>query len=102
MKIKPGVILAGLQLPMRLVLMEANRIWSELGQELAITSGLDGTHSPGSMHYYGYALDMRTRYFADGGREACSRLRSALPAAYFVQLESNHIHVSYQFEYTER
>ena len=62
MKIKKGVSLIGLRLVMRPVLIEADRIWDDLGQELVITSCTDGTHSPGSLHYYGYAVDLRTRY----------------------------------------
>ncbi len=65
MKIKDGVIMQGLQLEMRFILIEADKIWKELGEELVITSALDGTHSAGSLHYYGYALDFRTRYFDD-------------------------------------
>ncbi len=65
MKIKKGVILQGLQIEMRPVLKQADKIWTSLGQELVITSGLDGVHSAGSLHYYGYALDFRTNYFSD-------------------------------------
>jgi len=30
------------------------------GKDLVITSGKDGTHVPGSMHYTGHAVDLRT------------------------------------------
>jgi hypothetical protein len=63
MQLKKGVIMTGLRLVMRPVLIEADKIYRDYGEELVVTSALDGTHSPGSMHYYGYALDFRTRDF---------------------------------------
>lgn len=101
MIIKEGVILQGLQLEMRAVLKHANEIWKKHGQELAITSGLDGTHSAGSYHYFGYALDLRTRYFIISERqEVVHALQHALARikggkGYSVILESTHIHVQY-------
>jgi hypothetical protein len=41
MRIKKGVNIRGLDIKMRLVLMEADRLWSNLGQELVVTAGLD-------------------------------------------------------------
>lgn len=97
MKIKDGVYLQGLQLPMRQVLIEASRIWERYGQELVVTSGLEGTHSPSSLHYYGYALDFRSRYFDDLQRFSVGLdLRSALGDKYFVLVEDDHIHVEYK------
>ena len=63
MKIKKGVILAGIGIQMNPVLVEAEKLWEEKGAELVITSGLDGKHSLGSLHYTGYALDLLSRYF---------------------------------------
>jgi hypothetical protein len=100
MKIKPGANIQGLQLPMRAVLIDANRIWLMHGQELVITGGLDGEHSPGSMHYYGYALDLRTNYFADSDEciDVATELKDALGGRYYVKFESDHIHVHYRID----
>lgn len=96
MKIKEGVILSGLQLPMRDCLLFANNIWKDLDQELVITSGLDGTHSAGSLHYYGYALDFRTRYFSDVQKQiAFDDLTDSLGSDYNVIWHTSHIHVEY-------
>ena len=96
MKIKKGVVLAGLQIPMRTVLKKADRLWKQKGKELVITSGLEGTHSAGSLHYYGYALDFRTRYFT---AIQCVQLQRSLATAlgpeYVVLFEGNHMHVQY-------
>lgn len=102
MHIKPGASIAGLQVEMQPVMKHADRIWRELGEECWITSGTETAdqngkllHSAGSLHYYGYALDLRTRYFDDNGQEAARQLRSALGHSYDVVVESNHIHVEY-------
>lgn len=88
----------GLELEMQPVLKEAARLWESLGQTLVITCARDGMHSPGSWHYYGYAVDLRTFYFEDNGKYAAIRLKQILVAYspyYDVILESTHIHVEY-------
>ena len=94
MIIKKGASIAGLRFEMRKVLVAADKIWSELGQELVVTSGLDGAHSAGSLHYYGLALDFRTNYFTAGQkREAANKLTLALQSNFDVVTEHTHIHV---------
>jgi len=96
MKIKLDVKMAGLQLPMRKVLKEAEKLWKEYGQELVVTSALDGTHSAGSFHYYGYALDFRTRYFTkETAQKIAGKLQFILGDKYLVLFEGNHIHVQF-------
>lgn len=97
MKIKKGVSLIGLRLVMRPVLVEADRIWEELGQELVITSGTDSEHSAGSLHYYGYAVDLRTRYFTQEEKfTAYCELVDALEYEGFnVFMHDTHIHVEF-------
>lgn len=96
MKIKKGVILAGLRMEMRAVLIVADRIWSINGKELVVTSGLDSAHTAGSLHYYGYAVDLRTRYFDKRKIDkVVFELNEALDENYDVILHSNHIHVEY-------
>ena len=86
----------GLQLPMREVLKQANWLWKKHGQELVVTSALDGEHSAGSLHYYGYAVDFRTRYFSDlKSQEIVQELQRILGDDYTVIFEVNHIHVQY-------
>jgi hypothetical protein len=102
MKIKDGVNISGIRLPMRKVLIEAERIWQRYEQELVVTSGLEGTHSAGSLHYYGYALDFRTRYF---DKETVIKVTSDLVNAlstkgdirpYRVVPHKTHIHVEWR------
>lgn len=97
MKIKDGVVMPN-QLVMRKVLIAAEKIWKDFGQELVITAGMDGTHSAGSLHPYGYAIDLRTRYFEDGEvkRRIANQLRETLGHKYDVILHKTHVHVEYQ------
>ena len=96
MKIKDGVTIAGLNIKMRIVLIMADLIWEELGQELVITSGLEGTHSAGSLHYYGYAVDFRTFYFTEEEKKkAIEDLRDNLGLEYDVVWHNSHVHVEY-------
>lgn len=95
-QIKNGAQMIGLQIEMRPVLVIANRMWKKYKQELVITEGTGGTHSAGSLHYYGYALDFRTRYFDKPiQKKIRDELALALGSQYDVILHSSHIHVEY-------
>lgn len=106
------VQLAGLDVCMAKVLIEAERIWKEHGRDgLTVTAGLNGCHSPGSVHYYGFAVDLRTRTMTDAEHRAAGierpdrawdrpeihdvavELQRALGDGYRVAVEATHIHV---------
>ena len=99
MKIKKGAILAGLNILMRPVLIHGEDIWKALGKEFVITCGLDSTHSAGSLHYYGLAVDIRAKYWNDDGKhEVANELRAVLGVSYNVVVhegKNGHIHVEY-------
>ena len=96
MKLKDGVILAGLRIEMRHALMTADRIWRQHGQELVITAGLDGAHSAGSLHYYGLAIDCRTRYFSVGDKQlVVNALKRSLPEEFDIVSHETHIHIEF-------
>ena len=96
MIVKEGVQLHGLKIEMRTALMTAARIWKQFGQELVVTSALDGTHAACSLHYYGYALDFRSRYFTEEEKtEVINLLRKKLPKEFEVISHPTHIHVEY-------
>ncbi len=104
MRIKAGVSLAGLKIEMRDVLKAADLVWTHLGRKegVTVTSGLNGLHSAGSYHYYGYALDFRTYYFGgvtkmDAWRRLKNRLKRISPC-YDVAIEKDHIHVEYDYD----
>jgi hypothetical protein len=94
MQIKKDVVLSGLKIEMRKALIEAEALWKENSQELVVTAGLDGLHSAGSLHYYGYALDFRIRYFDAAEKPGIARaLKERLGGDYDVILHKTHIHV---------
>ncbi len=97
MKLKDDTVnVWGLQLEMRIVLFEADRLWTKYGQELVITSARDFLHSAGSLHYYGLAIDFRTRDFPKNQHEDIKvDLELSLGPDYDVVLHSSHIHVEY-------
>jgi len=99
MQIKEGASLQGLNIKMKSALVEADRVWKEYGQDLVVTSGTDGEHSAGSLHYYGYALDLRTKYFPPGVvHDVAMDLTESLgriSARFQVFVHTTHIHVEY-------
>lgn len=85
-----------MQIQMRKVLMTADALWKEHNQELVVTEGTSGVHSSGSLHYYGYALDLRTRYFDAAEKPGIAgALKERLGKDYDVIIHKTHIHVEY-------
>lgn len=91
--------LAGLHFVMRKALVAAEQIWSRQGKQLVVTCGPGGAHGASSLHYYGYAVDLRTNYFtADQVKLVGAELKTSLGADYDVVVESDHIHVEFDIE----
>ena len=100
MRIKPGVKITGLRPEMLIALQCADRIWDKLGQELVITSGIEGKHAANSDHYKGLAVDLRTRYFTLPEQQvAYDSLKESLGEDFAVIIESTHMHVAYRPRY---
>lgn len=75
----------------------ADEVFSVHGVEAIITSGTDGKHSRGSLHYSGGAVDLRSRDFQPGDAvKAVKELKSRLGPDFDIILERNHIHMEYQ------
>jgi hypothetical protein len=104
MKLKDGVILAGLDFRMRKALIVADSVYRSYGRELVITSGLDGVHSARSLHYYGLAIDCRTNYFTDNQTilRVAKDIQKNLPIIYNVVVELTHIHIEYDVTKIEK
>lgn len=92
--LKKGVRLLGIQVPIVLVIVTAERIYDEIGETLRITSVVDGQHMRASLHYVGAAID----FGLPESRElnVRQRLASALGSDFDVVEEHDHIHVEWQ------
>ena len=61
-----------------------------LTHPMVVTSGKDGVHKPGSLHYAGLAVDLRFRDFMD---EWARYMKNALGEGWDIVVEADHIHV---------
>lgn len=96
-KLEQGAVIAGLKLEMRPALIIGEKIWEQNGQPFVITSGLEGEHGAGSLHYYGYAIDVRVKFWGLTTQfNIRDRLRKELPEGFQVVFHPNHhIHIEY-------
>ena len=105
LRFKKGVKVVGIRPEMALFLLTATGVAHAMGlQELWVTSGVEGTHRKGSLHYIGHGLDLRTR--ESTGRLKrwtpkftemfATKLRQGLTSEYDVVVEKNHIHGEFQ------
>jgi hypothetical protein len=65
-------------------------------QSFVITSAHDGTHSAGSLHDDGLAIDLRVWGFSDAqAKRATAEIQSRLGERWDVVYEGTHIHIEY-------
>lgn len=95
--LKQGVRLDKLQPQIVLGLLALNQIWERYGYgPCVVTSGSEGVHKAGSLHYSGRAVDIRTRHVhPDDLTYIISQARNALGMDFDVVLEVDHIHLEY-------
>ena len=96
MKIKSGVSVKYLQPETLFGMLLCEAVFRSINQEMIITSVSDGTHKVGSLHYEGYAFDLRIFHLRGiSSYELRDRLIDALGPEYDVILEPSHIHIEY-------
>ena len=99
LKIKTGVIVSRQVIIAAGVVNAANQLG--LKADMVITSGRDGTHRDGSLHYVDRALDFRTKHLTRTQKVALrDTVRTRLGKGYDVILESvgkaqEHLHVEH-------
>lgn len=102
LRVKDGVSIRGVRPEIILLLAIAADVYGEHGaDECVVTSCTDGSHSKGSLHYVGLAVDLRIWPWqdnADALRDVVSDLQHRLGTEYDVVLETSHIHIEYQPE----
>jgi len=96
MKFKDGVDLNGIDSVMIHALCSIDNVYRYYGEELVVTSCMDGRHKKGSLHYKGKAVDTRTRYFGELELQRIKyELIDVLGSNFDVVLESDHFHIEY-------
>lgn len=106
MTLKQGVKIEGIKPECIVGLMIVDRYFAEHKVDFVVTSVKDGKHGENSLHYGGYAFDVRLRHF-DGVVGSISTedkllamayskdLRERLGGLFDVVVESDHIHIEY-------
>ncbi|MGR3219509.1 MAG: hypothetical protein ACUZ8H_06790 [Candidatus Anammoxibacter sp.] len=91
---KDGVPLGGLQPDILYAIDKCKDVFDEYKYDCTITSTTDGKHMTNSLHYVGFAIDLRTRHIQKRHLEQMTHdLKDILGRDYDVILESNHWHI---------
>ena len=96
MRIKPGTRIFGLRPEILLAINIAEQCYNNNGEELVITSAIDGKHSDNSLHYAGYAVDFRLPAKTQIAASLADAIRDKLGMDFDVILEKDHIHCEFQ------
>jgi hypothetical protein len=99
-KRKEGVELTGLSEHMWVALHQVHCIFMQNDLEsVTVTSTLDGEHKPGSLHYLGNAIDIRTRdIHADTIQRVyyvIKKILKQIDKRYQTVLHDTHLHIEY-------
>jgi len=95
---KKGVRVNGIKPETVLAIQIAEGVWAKQGLDLVVTSVTDSKHSQFSLHYTGYACDLRI--WDLDTEKAVRDLKEALTNEYAVILEDTHIHIEFQPTYS--
>ena len=97
-KTKSGVKINGLKPEMVMGLVVTEGYFNGNGiPDMTVTSAVDGVHGFGSLHYVGYAVDVRTwEILNELLPKFTGGLSEALGPEFDVVLESDHIHIEFQ------
>jgi hypothetical protein len=92
---KSGVALYGLQPEMLYAIDICTRIFASHNKSLVITSAKDGRHANFSLHYKGFAIDIRIWDIKHEIVAYCQEIGRELGKNYQVINEGDHIHIEY-------
>ena len=97
---KNGVKINGVKPEIALALIACNEVFKDHGKEMVVTSVMDGKHSPTSLHYVGFAFDLRGSVdwgYTEAELESIKKdLKEALTDEFDVVLEKDHFHIEFQ------
>lgn len=93
-RLKKGVRLHGIMPEIVFAMVVVDQHYEKNGENLQITSVLDGKHMRASIHYIGGAFDASLPKMSP--EATVHRIAHALGPDYDVVLEKDHIHVEWQ------
>ena len=101
---KEGVLMFNLQPQLVLGLLSIYSVFKDYGYDCTVTSLSDSLHSVRSLHYSGYAVDLRIKHISSRADVVAIGfdLRKALGSNFDVVLEVDHIHVEYDPKIKEK
>lgn len=93
------VSIKGIKPELLLGLIIVDQVMQSQGQQAVVTSGSEETtkHGTTSLHYNGYAIDLRSRFFTHPNQiiKLCMKALGNNPD-YEMIFEGNHFHLEYQ------
>ena len=92
LKFKDGVVWKDMHPRIEAALPILDEIYQDVKTECVVTSGRDGKHMEGSLHYEGKALDIRTYNVLEA---LVKEIKDSLGVGYDVILEKDHIHIEW-------
>jgi hypothetical protein len=96
MSLKAGVRIQGVSTELTFAMWIVAEVFRDNNIPLVVTSCVEGTHTRGSEHYQGNAIDLRTRDMpADKVKYVRDVLAQRLGADFQILVEKDHLHVGY-------
>ncbi len=106
-KLVNGASIEGLDIRMRPAMIVCGRVFKKHKQTHTITCGLNGSHSSGSLHPYGLAIDSRTRFLGwswvkkRAVRDEIAIALSRIDYRFDVILHKTHLHIEFDINKKE-
>ena len=94
--VKDGAKTEGLKPPIVDAICQLVLLFDQYGVAFVLTEGTGGQHKAGSLHYRGYAIDVRTRDFPEWQLpHVLDDIDKTLGREYDVIQEVDHFHIEY-------
>ena len=94
--LKEGVLVGCLKPVLLDGLLRLAILFYQYERQLVVTALTDGVHKPGSLHYTGYAADLRTRDVPEWQRpHLLDAMHQTLGLDWDVIQEKDHYHIEY-------
>lgn len=97
-KLGPECRINGLEPEILFAMGIAGDVFTERGFDCLFSSALDRVHSPGSLHYVGYAVDVWPGYVVrpEIFDELATEIRARLNIEFDIVAEPDHVHIEFQ------